>query len=102
MSKVKYEKVDQRTHVLLRPNMYIGSVEPDMIETYVYNEKENIIEKRQIKYIAGLYKIFDEILVNAIDHITRLQELEENDIKQLTSTNKKDKIYQTKNIKINY
>jgi len=101
MSKVKYEKVDQRTHVLLRGSMYIGSVEPDIIETYIYNSDNNIIEKRPIEYIAGLYKIFDEILVNAIDHIVRLQELEDNDIRQLTSINKKDKIHQTKNIKIN-
>lgn len=101
MSKVKYEKVDQRTHVLIRPNMYIGAIEPDIIETYIYNEEQNIIEKRPIQYIAGLYKIFDEILVNAIDHIVRLKELEENDINQLTSSNKKDRIHQTKNIKIN-
>lgn len=70
----KYIKLDQREHVLKRPNMYIGSVEEDIYNTYVFNEEENTIVKKDIKFIPGLYKIFDEILVNAIDHITRLKE----------------------------
>lgn len=72
----KYIKLDQRSHVLKRPNMYIGSIEEDNYNTYVFNEEEKKILKQDIKFIPGLYKIFDEILVNAIDHITRLKEKE--------------------------
>ena len=76
----KYKKLDQREHVLLRPGMYIGSTEPDHIRTWVHApaaseklEKFEKFEKREIEYIPGLYKIFDEILVNSLDQITRLK-----------------------------
>lgn len=69
----KYIKLDQRSHVLTRPNMYIGSIDEDTYNTFIYDKNENKMIKKNIKLIPGLYKIFDEILVNAIDHITRLK-----------------------------
>lgn len=69
----KYIKLDPREHVLTRPGMYIGSIEEDTYETWVYDGSNKTMVKRQIKYVAGLYKIFDEILVNAIDHSVRLK-----------------------------
>ncbi len=68
----KYQKLSQREHVLLRPGMYIGSIKDDEYENWIYNENLNKIEKKKINYVPGLYKIFDEILVNSLDHITRL------------------------------
>jgi DNA gyrase/topoisomerase IV subunit B len=70
----KYVKLDPREHVLIRPNMYIGNIVEEDLETFIFNIETNKIEKTKIKYIGGLYKIFDEILVNTIDHITRLKE----------------------------
>ena len=96
----KYQKLDQREHVLKRPNMYIGNIDPDIIETYVYNESKSIIEKREIEYIAGLYKIFDEIIVNALDHVIRLQ-TEQIQQDEATNVIEKHKIFQTKTIKVN-
>lgn len=72
--KSKYDKVDPREHVLKRPNMYIGSIELDTYNTWVYNADHNSMEKRNIKYVPGLYKIYDEILINAIDHYVRMRE----------------------------
>ena len=72
----KYKKLDHRDHVLLRPGMYIGSIEKDQINTWVYgeeNENENKMMKKEIEIVPGLYKIYDEIIVNAIDHSTRLK-----------------------------
>lgn len=66
----KYTKLDHREHILSRPGMYIGSVEVDDVEMFVY--KDDSMIKKKVKYIPGLYKIYDEILVNAIDHSTRL------------------------------
>ena len=63
----KYKKVDQREHVLLRPGMYIGSTEPDRIKTWI--EANGKFEKKEIDYVPGLYKIYDEILVNALDQV---------------------------------
>ena len=64
----KYQKLDHREHVLKRPNMYIGNIEKDVCETWVLDEQAVAMKKKNLTYIPGLYKIFDEILVNAIDH----------------------------------
>ena len=67
----KYVKLDQREHVLTCPGMYIGSVEVDPCETWVKDDQRMI--KKTIQYIPGLFKIVDEILVNAVDHSVRLK-----------------------------
>ena len=35
---------------------------------WVYNSENERVENREISYVPGLYKIFDEILVNAADN----------------------------------
>jgi DNA topoisomerase-2 len=35
---------------------------------WVYNESEEKLEYRDVQYVPGLFKIFDEILVNAADN----------------------------------
>lgn len=72
----KYKKLEGREHVLTRPGMYIGSIEDDVCITWAYNAEKQKVEKKEINYIAGLYKIYDEILVNAIDHSIRLKSIE--------------------------
>jgi len=69
----KYKKLDAKEHVLTRPGMYIGSIDEDTYDTWVYDSDIQQMVKRQIKYIPGLFKIFDEILVNAIDQSFRLK-----------------------------
>ena len=71
----KYVKLNPREHVLTRPGMYIGSLEPDVTNTWVYLNNE--MQKKDIQYVSGLYKIFDEILVNVLDHIVRLKSHED-------------------------
>lgn len=75
----KYQKLEQRQHVLTRPGMYIGSIEEDTYDTWVYDFEDSKMIKREIKYVPGLFKIFDEILVNAIDHSIRLKVMKETD-----------------------
>lgn len=70
-----YQKKSQLEHILLRPDTYIGSVERVTDNMWVCEKKEvEGIEgsdptyrmvQREISYVPGLYKIFDEILVNA-------------------------------------
>ena len=72
----KYKKLDHREHVLSRPGMYIGSVEEDTYNTWVFCSDTKRMIKKEIRFIPGLYKIFDEILVNVIDHGTRLKSIE--------------------------
>lgn len=66
-----YQKKSQLEHILLRPDTYIGSVERITDRMWVCEKKgegESMSYKmvqREISYVPGLYKIFDEILVNA-------------------------------------
>ncbi|XP_056375981.1 DNA topoisomerase 2-beta isoform X1 [Hyla sarda] len=65
-----YQKKTQLEHILLRPDTYIGSVEPVTQAMWVYDEDVGM-NCRDITYVPGLYKIFDEILVNAADNKQR-------------------------------
>lgn len=67
----KYKKLEQHEHILKRPGMYIGSVKTESIFMWVFNEGTPQIVLREISYVPGLYKIYDEILVNAHDHTVR-------------------------------
>lgn len=64
-----YQKKTQLEHILLRPDTYIGSIEQHTQRLWVYENDEMV--HRDIKYVPGLYKIFDEILVNAADNKQR-------------------------------
>lgn len=67
-----YQKKSQLEHILLRPDTYIGSVEhTEKTPMWVYNMEESKLEQRDISYVPGLYKIYDEILVNAADNKQR-------------------------------
>nr|XP_019946171.1 PREDICTED: DNA topoisomerase 2-beta isoform X1 [Paralichthys olivaceus] len=65
-----YQKKTQLEHILLRPDTYIGSVEPITSQMWVFDEEIGM-NQREITYVPGLYKIFDEILVNAADNKQR-------------------------------
>ncbi|TKR77800.1 hypothetical protein L596_018711 [Steinernema carpocapsae] len=67
-----YQKKSQLEHILLRPDTYVGSVEyTDKEMQWVYDAEKDTIVQRKISYVPGLYKIFDEILVNAADNKQR-------------------------------
>uniref|UniRef100_A0A8C2X5M3 DNA topoisomerase 2 n=1 Tax=Cyclopterus lumpus TaxID=8103 RepID=A0A8C2X5M3_CYCLU len=65
-----YQKKTQLEHILLRPDSYVGSVEPVTQQMWVY-DKEDGLNCRDVTFVPGLYKIFDEILVNAADNKQR-------------------------------
>uniref|UniRef100_A0A2K6K1T2 DNA topoisomerase 2 n=1 Tax=Rhinopithecus bieti TaxID=61621 RepID=A0A2K6K1T2_RHIBE len=65
-----YQKKTQLEHILLRPDTYIGSVEPLTQFMWVYDEDVGM-NCREVTFVPGLYKIFDEILVNAADNKQR-------------------------------
>lgn len=69
----KYTKLSQREHVLVRPGMYIGEVIEDENVAWIFDDTNKAMDNKNIKYVSGLYKIFDEILVNAIDHVSTLK-----------------------------
>lgn len=66
-----YQKKTQVEHILLRPDTYVGSVEKQDDQLWVWNNEKEEMEYRSISYVPALYKIFDEILVNAADNLHR-------------------------------
>ncbi|XP_065222595.1 DNA topoisomerase 2-like [Planococcus citri] len=66
-----YQKKSQLEHILLRPDTYIGSVELLDEQMWVFDKETKTMKFRNIKFVPGLYKIFDEILVNAADNKQR-------------------------------
>ena len=64
----KYQKKSQIEHILLRPDTYIGDISIQKESMWVLDKTSMRIVKKDIEYVPGLYKIFDEILVNARDH----------------------------------
>lgn len=67
----KYLKLSEEQRILKNPGMYIGSIDKEIMSMYIYNESKKKIEKKMIEYTPGFLKIFDEVLVNALDHSVR-------------------------------
>lgn len=70
----KYTKMSHLQHILEVPDTYIGSVLSVTDNTFVYDPETNRMIEKEITYNEGLYKIYDEILVNAFDQCVRLNE----------------------------
>lgn len=66
---MKVLKLDQIDHVLQRPDMYTGA--NSTIDREVYVVENDRIVLKTVPVNGVLYKIFDEILVNARDHSVR-------------------------------
>lgn len=73
----QYQKLTQLEHILKRPDTYIGSVEQTTDQMWVYNSETEVMEFRKVSHVPGLYKIFDEILVNAADNKQRDKNMDE-------------------------
>ena len=67
----KYQKKTQHEHILIRPDTYMDTIKNDKLKIYIFDDNKNkiVLDERIIN--AGLYKIFDEILVNASDQTIR-------------------------------
>ncbi|ORY13026.1 DNA topoisomerase [Clohesyomyces aquaticus] len=64
----KYQMLSHLEHIMVRPDTYIGSIERTTEKMWVYNSTNDAMEFREVGFVPGLYKIFDEILVNAADN----------------------------------
>lgn len=68
----KYQKKTDIEHILSNPDTYIGSVEEVDSEQWILNTNNEKIIEKNIKYIPGLFKLFDEGIVNCRDHVVRM------------------------------
>ena len=65
------QKTDKQ-HILDNPDTYIGSIENVDANMWVFDDATNRIILKTIEYIPGLYKLFDEGIVNCRDHVIRM------------------------------
>lgn len=65
----KFKKLDDISHVILRPGMYIGSIKPHTANKWIVEEGK--MTQREITYNPGFLKIFDEIVTNSVDESKR-------------------------------
>ena len=71
----QYQRKTDKQHILDNPDTYIGSVENVDAQMWVYDDTTNKIVLRDIEYVPGLYKLFDEGIVNCRDHVVRMIQL---------------------------
>lgn len=72
-------KTDKQ-HILDVPDTYIGSIEKTDDNLWIMNETCDKIIQKNISYIPGLFKMFDEGIVNCRDHVVRMQQKIDNDV----------------------
>ena len=66
------QKTDKQ-HILDNPDTYIGSVEQIDSDMWIMSDDDNKIIEKNICYIPGLFKLFDEGIVNCRDHFVRMK-----------------------------
>lgn len=73
----KYSKKGELEHILELPDTHIGSTELEDYNFWVPDDMDGDVSfsKQDIRFTPGLYKIIDEILVNAYDQAVRLKEI---------------------------
>ena len=69
----KYQQKTDKQHILDNPDTYIGSVEKVDTDLWLMNETNDKIIEKNINYVPGLFKLFDEGIVNCRDHVVRMQ-----------------------------
>jgi DNA topoisomerase-2 len=83
----QYQRKTDKQHILDTPDTYIGSIENVDAEMWVYDEDAQKISLKTIEYIPGLYKLFDEGIVNCRDHVIRMIQSNASDKKTVSYIN---------------
>ena len=67
------QKTDKQ-NILDNPDTYIGSIEQIDSNVWIMNNENNLkIIEKEISYIPGFFKLFDEGIVNCRDHAVRMK-----------------------------
>lgn len=69
----RYQRKSEINHVLDAPDTYVGSTETDEVSKWII--KGDGMEYNKVQFNPALYKLFDEVIVNARDHYVRTQTL---------------------------
>ena len=68
----QYQQKTDKQHILDNPDTYIGSIENVDTETWIFDESSGKMVLKHFEYNPGAYKLFDEAIVNARDHVKRM------------------------------
>ena len=76
----RYKKLDDISHCLKRPGMYIGSTKTREDEVHLLDEDTGKFAVQSVKHNPGFLKLFDEIISNAADEHRRHGKLNRIDV----------------------
>ena len=71
----KYKELSEQQHVLLRPNMYVGSIKPELSTQFVFDYKDQMMVEKEVEYVPGILKLIDEVISNSCDEYRRPDKL---------------------------
>ena len=80
----QYQQKTDKQHILDNPDTYIGSIEIVDTDTWIFDQTSGKMIFKQIEYNPGAYKLFDEAIVNARDHVKRMIQSNATDKKPVT------------------
>lgn len=66
-----YQSMDQITHILKRPGMYIGSIKEEETQSFIYSSEDAKMVLKDVHYTPALLKIIDEAISNSCDEFRR-------------------------------
>ena len=67
----KYKSLTEVEHILHRSGMWIGSINKEEIQTFVYDSDSDKMHIQNIIYIPAVLKLIDEIISNSVDEYRR-------------------------------
>jgi len=87
LAKTYQQKTDKQ-HVLDNPDTYTGPMEKTEYHTYIYDDETSRIIPKTLEIIPGLYKLFDEGIVNCRDHVKRMEAALDKNMKDIIPVTK--------------
>ena len=66
-----YQKKTPLEHILMRPDIYVGSIKMEKSAKWILRKGDLKFTNKEVYFVPALYRIFDEVLVNAADNYQR-------------------------------
>lgn len=67
-----YKEMDEITHILERPGMWVGSVKEEQKQMFLYDTESQVMELKEVSYIPAMLKVIDEVISNSCDEYRRI------------------------------